>query len=150
MVRLEDTRRYRVPRDSAFNYITDPHNWPEYWPGLVAVTDPQARWQHPGDTMRLQMKLAGRPTELHMTLDRIQVPSLVTYHTVQHGLPDAQHERHFDPADDGFVYRLVITYRPRPGVTGLLDRTFVKWAIRRVMRQTLDNLDRRLAPRRDT
>jgi hypothetical protein len=50
--------------------------------------------------------------------------------------------RRFEPAGDGFVSRLVVSYRPRGGLTGLLDRTLVRRGIRRALRATLDNLDR--------
>jgi hypothetical protein len=146
MIRLERSRPYRVRPEAAFTYITDPRNWHEYWPNLVAILGPnRARWSEPGDTVRLRMRLAGRNTELFMTLQQINVPSLVTYRTVQAGLPDAQHERHFEPTSDGLVYRIVVTYTPRAGLPGLFDRTIVRRGIDRALSKTLDNLDRRLA-----
>ena len=144
-IRLERSRFYPASRETAFAYITDPRNWPEYWPDLVAVVDPeQARWREPGDTMRLRMRLLGRQTDLVMTLQHLEPPALVTYRSVQPGLPDAQHERHFEPAADGFTYRLVVTYAVRPGLAGWLDRTVVRRGIDRALRKTLNNLDHRL------
>ena len=144
-VRLERSRFYPVPRERAFAYITDPRNWPGYWPDLVAVVDPErARWRQPGDTMRLRMRLLGRTTELAMTLEQFEPPSRVTYRSVQPGLPDAHHERHFEPAADGFTYRLVVTYAVRAGLAGWLDRSVVRRGIDRALRTTLDNLDRQL------
>jgi Polyketide cyclase / dehydrase and lipid transport len=144
-IRLERARSYPSPRDRAFAYITDPRNRPDYWPDLVAVEDPgQSRWRDPGDTMRLRMRLLGRETTLLMTLDRLEPGSLVTYGSVQPGLPDARHERHFEPSAGGFTYRLVVTYAARPGPAGWLDRTVVRRGIDRALRRTLDNLDGRL------
>lgn len=144
-IRLERSRFYPVEREKAFVYITDPENWPEYWPDLVAVVDPQeASWREPGDTMRLRMRLLGRSTDLVMTLQDLEPPSRVTYRSVQPGLPDAQHERRFEPAADGFTYRLVVTYAARPGLAGWLDRTVVRRGIDRALRKTLNNLDDRL------
>ena len=150
-IRRERSRFYPVPRDRAFAYITDPRNWPEYWPDLVAVEDAgESRWREPGDTMRLRMRLLGRATTLRMTLERLEPASLVTYGSVQPGLPDARHERHFEPAAGGFTYRLVVTYAARPGPAGWLDRTVVRRGIDRALRRTLDNLERRLATVRPT
>ena len=39
----------------------------------------------------------------------------MTYRSVQPGLPDAQHERRFEPVADGFTYHLVVTYAARAG-----------------------------------
>jgi hypothetical protein len=144
-IRLERSRFYPVERESAFVYITDPENWPEYWPDLVAVVDPQeASWRKPGDTMRLRMRLLGRSTDLVMTLQDLEPPSRVTYRSVQPGLPDAQHERRFEPVADGFTYHLVVTYAARAGLAGWLDRTVVRRGIDRALRKTLNNLDDRL------
>jgi hypothetical protein len=146
-IELEAHRRYPTAPGAAFDYITDPHNWPEYWPDLVAVHDlERARWREPGDTMRLRMRLAGRETDLTMTLREFVAGSLVTYRSVQAGLPDVEHERHWTAGDarNGFDYRLVVRYAPRPGLAGLLDRTVVRLATARALRKTLDNLEQRL------
>jgi len=147
VIRLEESRRYPVSREAAFDYITDPHNWHEYWPDLVAVDDVDASWREPGDRMRLRMRLNGRPVELHLTLRERVRPSLVTYRSVQAGLPDVAHERHFTAGGaPGFLYRVTVEYEPRGGPAGLLDRTLVRYGLRRAMRRTLDNLERRLSP----
>ena len=141
MVRIEASRNYPVEREVAFDYITNPRNWPEFWPNLVAIPElEQTTWQQPGDTAWLQMRLAGRVTELHMTLDERSRPTLVRYHSTQQGVPDAVHERHFEPAAGGFNYRLVVSFEPRAGLAGLLDRTLVRFAAGRALRRTLDNL----------
>jgi hypothetical protein len=145
MVRLEQSRVFPVERDVGFDYITKPANWPGFWPDLVEIPDlEQTRWQEPGDTARLRMRLAGRLTELHMTLDELRRPALVRYHSTQQGVPDAEHERHFEPAAGGFDYRLVVSFTPRPGLRGLFDRTVVRYAASRALRRTLDNLAQRL------
>ena len=75
MVRIERSRVFPVSPEVGFDYITKPTNWTEFWPDLVDIPDlEQTRWQEPGDTARLQMKLAGRLTELHMTLDELSPP----------------------------------------------------------------------------
>ena len=145
MIRLDESRRYPVPRERAFDYITDPHNWHEYWPDLVGVADVDAPWGEPGDRMRLRMRLNGRLVELNLTLGEFVRPSLVTYRSVQKGLPDVAHERHFTAGGaPGFVYRIVVEYEPRRGPAGLLDRTLVKAGLRRALRRTMDNLEQRL------
>jgi len=145
VIRLEDSRRYPVTRERAFDYITDPHNWHEYWPDLLGVADVDAPWREPGDRMRLRMRLNGRPVELDLTLRERVRPSLVTYRSVQAGLPDVAHERHFAAGGaPGFLYRVTVEYEPRRGVAGLLDRTLVRYGMRRALRRTLDNLDRHL------
>jgi hypothetical protein len=142
MIRVEEDRRFPVPVEHGFAYITDIRNWPEYWPGLVLV-EPESRWQEPGDRVRLVLRLLGRAVELNMVLVRLEPNRLVTYESTQRGLPEARHERHFEPDGDGFRYRVVVDLRARPGLRGLLDRSLVARAVRRAALATLDNLERR-------
>jgi hypothetical protein len=145
VVRIEASSTFSVDREAGFDYITDPTNWPQFWPDLVDIPDlGRARWQKPGDAMRLRMRLAGRLIDLHMTLDQLDRPALVRYHTAQQGMPDAMHERYFEPAAGGFTYRLVISWAPRAGPAGLFDRTLFRYAAARALRRTLDNLRREL------
>ncbi len=141
MTRIEVSTRFDVPLRDGFDFITDPANWPRYWPDLVRV-DPASRWREPGDHARLVLQLLGRPVELEMTLRRFVPYAVVEYTSVQRGLPDARHERHFEDAGGRLGYRIVVAYEPRPGWRGLLDRTLVRRAIEGAARRTLANLDR--------
>jgi Polyketide cyclase / dehydrase and lipid transport len=140
-VRIEVQTRFNVSLNEGFDYITNMENWPHYWPGLVRI-EPDSRWRDPGDQARLVLRLLGRPVELEMTLRQFVPYRLVEYTSVQRGLPDAHHERHFEEADGGLDYRIVVSYEPRPGWRGVLDRVVVRRAIERAMRQTIANLDR--------
>jgi hypothetical protein len=127
-----------------FDYITDPARWPEYWPGLIRV-EPGSRWREPGDRARLVLRLLGRSVELEMTLGRIVPYRVVEYTSVQRGLPDARHERHFAEANGELDYRLAVEFEPRPGWRGRVDRTMFAAAVERAMRRTVANLEKRFA-----
>jgi hypothetical protein len=141
MIRIEQERSFQTPIERGFSAITDINNWPVYWPGLVRV-EPESRWRTPGDEARLTLRLLGREVELSMTLREFIPNRLVTYRSIQAGLPDADHERHFRPVEGGFSYRIVIEYETRRGPRGLLDRTVVHRGIERAVRQTMLNLER--------
>lgn len=142
--RVEAVRRFDVPVERGFAFITDTANWSSYWPGFVRL-DPGSRWREPGDTARLVTRLMGRDRELVMTLRSFERNRLVTYTSTQPGLPDARHERHFEGDGDGFRYRLVVEYEPRRGLAGLLDRTLLPRAVRRALERTITALERTLA-----
>jgi hypothetical protein len=78
-----------------------------------------------------------------MTLRSIAPYSAVQYTSVQRGLPDAHHERHFEDADGDLAYRIVVSYHPRPGWRSYFDRLVVRRGIARAARKTVANLDRR-------
>jgi len=141
MRRIEAAHRYDVPADRGFAFVTDPANWPRFWPGYVAL-DERSRWAAHGDTARLTTRLLGRERMLTMTIVALEPNRLVTYTSTQPGLPDAFHERHFEAADHGFVYRLVVEYEPRAGIAGVLDRALLPRGIRRAFRQTFAALER--------
>ncbi len=124
------------------DYITDPANWPEYWPRLVR-NDPASRWRDPGDQARVTLRMLGRDVELDMRLVRVDPYRLVEYTSEQRGLPAGRHRRHFAESDRGLAFRIVIEYQPRAGWCRPFDRVIVRRAIERTVAQTLDNLDRR-------
>ena len=144
MTRIEAARRYDVPVERGFAFITDTANWPTFWPGYVRL-DPGSRWSASGDTARLVTRLLGRERELAMRITAFEPNRLVTYISTQPGLPDASHERHFEADGDGFVYRLVVEYEPRGGVAGVFDRVLLPRGIRRAFGSTFEALERELA-----
>jgi hypothetical protein len=140
----EISRRFAFPLHDGYDYITDIRRWPEYWPDLIGIA-PGSRWTRPGDGARVTLKLLGRPTELELTLVRMEPYRLVEYTSVQRGLPDARHERHFAAAGDGFDFRIVIALERRGGVHGAFDRLVVRRAVERAASRTVANLERRFA-----
>ncbi len=116
-IRIEASGRFRVSLQEGFDDITDPTNWPQYWPDLVRIAA-GSRWREPGDRARIVVRLLGRPLELEMTLHRLAPYRIVEYTSVQRRLPDAHHERHFEDADGDLAYRIVVVYRPAPAGAG--------------------------------
>jgi uncharacterized protein YndB with AHSA1/START domain len=143
MERVEAARRYDVPVERGFAFITDTANWSEFWPGYVRL-DNDSRWGASGDTARLVTRLLGRERELTMTIEAFEPNALVTYTSTQPGLPDAYHERRFERDGDGFVYRLVVEYEPRGGIAGLFDRLLLARGIRRAFERTFASLEQKL------
>jgi hypothetical protein len=106
--------------------------------------EPGSSWGAPGDTARLVTRLLGRDRELTMTITAFDPNRRVMYTSTQPGLPDASHERHFEPDGGGFVYRLAVEYEPRGGVAGVFDRVLLPRAVRRAFRSTFEALEREL------
>jgi uncharacterized protein YndB with AHSA1/START domain len=149
VTRIEASRRFDVPVEGGFAFITDPANWSTFWPGYVRLED-GSRWGGVGDTARLVTRLLGRDRVLTMTITAFEPDRLVTYTSTQPGLPDALHERHFEPAPTGFGYRIVVEYEPRRAVAGVVDRLLLPRGIRRACRETFDALERELPRRPDS
>ena len=141
MSRVEASHHYDVPVERGFAFVTDIANWPRFWPGYVRLED-DARWGSVGDTVRLVTRLLGRERVLTMRITAFEPNRLVTYTSTQPGLPDASHERHFEPLGGGFEYRLVVEYEPRPGIAGLFDRLLLPRGIERAFRRTFAALER--------
>ena len=142
-MRVEREHRFDVPLEAGFEYVTTIANWPSYWPGIVRV-EPGSTWAAPGDQARIVVELLGRQVELRMRLRRFDPNRLVEYDSAQNGLPDARHERHFEPDGSGFRYRLAVEYEPRAGLKGLYDRFLVRRGVERALRRTIANLDQAL------
>jgi len=142
-MRIEREHRFDVPLEAGFEYVTTIANWPSYWPGIVRV-EPGSAWAAPGDQARIVVELLGRHVELRMVLRRFEPNRLVEYDSAQNGLPDARHERHFEPDGSGFRYRLAVEYEPRAGLEGLYDRVVVRRGVGGALRRTIANLEQAL------
>jgi hypothetical protein len=143
MINIELKHSFPVTVDEAFAYITDTRNWAEYWPDFVRIEDSEhVTWRAPGDTVTVVVRLLGREVALELALEEFERNSLVRYTSQQHRLPPARHERRFAPTPSGFEYTLSVSYEPRAGPTGVLDRTVVKRAIASALRTTIQNLER--------
>ena len=140
MKRIEAAHRFDVPVEHGFAFITDTANWPRFWPGYVRLEE-GSRWEEAGDTARLVTRLLGRERLLTMRITAFDPHRLVTYTSTQPGLPDAAHERHFEADGAGFVYRLVVEYEPRSGLSRLFDRFLLARGIRRAFAQTFTALE---------
>ena len=148
MIRIEVSHTFPVSVAEAFAYITDIKNWPEYWPGFVRIEHPAAaRWCSPGDRATVVIRLLNRERALNMELEAFQKNAHIRYVSRQPGLPDVRHERHFEAARAGCVYRLSVEYQPRTGLTGLFDKVLLRRSIVRAMRRTVRNLERRFQQR---
>jgi hypothetical protein len=146
VVRIEVDHRFDVSVREGFDYITEPANWPAYWPRFVRL-DRRSRWRAPGDQARITLRMLAREVDLEMTLDRLEHCRVVEYASQQRGLPAARHWRHFQQTDGGFTYRIAIEYSPRAGWRGLLDRTLVRHAVTDTARETMRNLEARFRER---
>lgn len=147
VVHIEVEHRFGVSVHEGFDYITELTNWPAYWPRFVRI-DRGSRWRAPGDRARITLRMLAREVDLEMTLARLEPCRVVEYTSEQRGLPAARHWRHFQEAESGFAYRIVIEYFPRAGWRGLLDRTLVRHAIVVTARETMHNLDDRFREQR--
>jgi hypothetical protein len=141
---MEAARRFDVPVQRAFGYITDTRNWSKFWPGYVRLEEGSS-WGAPGDEARLVTRLFGRERLLTMRITTFEPNRLVTYSSTQSGLPDATHGRHFEPDPEGFVYRLVVEYERRRGIAGLFDRFLLPRGVRRAFQRTFMALEHELA-----
>src|SRR4029079_5139005 len=115
--RVETVHRFDVPVGRGFAFITDTANWSSYWPGFVRL-EAGSRWNVLGVTPRIVTRLLGRDRELVMTLRAFEQDRLVTYTSTQPGLPDAEHERHFEADGEGFRYRPPAGDEPPRGAPG--------------------------------
>jgi uncharacterized protein YndB with AHSA1/START domain len=144
MARVEAAHRYDLPVERGFAFITDTANWPRFWPGYVRLEEGSS-WGAAGDTARLVTRLLGRERLLTMRITAFEPNRLVTYTSTQPGLPDALHERHFEPDGTGFVYRLSVAFEPRSGLGGIFDRLLLGRGIRRAFDRTFAALEHELS-----
>lgn len=149
MTRIEAVHHFGVQVERGFAFITDTANWSRFWPGYIRLEEGSS-WREVGEVARLVTRLFGQERLLTMRITAFEPNRLVRYVSTQPGLPDASHERHFEPDEAGFTYRLVVEYVPRGGMPGLFDRLLLARGVRRAFEQTFVALEHEFAQSEDT
>jgi hypothetical protein len=127
-----------VEPDRAFGFVSDPGNWPEFFPGIRS-TDASPGWGRPGGRGRMVTSFLGRAVASDLEVTEWDPPRAFRYVARHHGRPDLDNHRVFEPAGPGT--RLVGTTRipVRPGPRGLVDRVSLR-VLRRMYGRAMDRL----------
>jgi carbon monoxide dehydrogenase subunit G len=132
-----------VPREEVFDYVTDPSHLPEYVPGVESVailegTDgPPLRWQ-------VSLKLLGQHRRFECERTEIDRPRMTRFIVREGGELSSEHERMFIEVPEGTRLEFVSRQRPRPGLSGQLDRTLIRWLVQRMFDRSIVALTARL------
>ncbi|HUS23782.1 MAG TPA: SRPBCC family protein [Candidatus Binatia bacterium] len=148
MVTIEERHVFARPLQETFGYITDTRNWPEYWPSLRgfrgadgALTQVAPRWNRPGDALTLVLHILNRDVAVTLTIREFEPDRHVKYVTSQPGLAEAFHERYFSAVPGGTEFHARVSYPPRRGWKGFVDRVLVKRAVRRTLTRAIANVE---------
>ena len=142
MAHVELTHTYPVELQKAWDYITDPHHWADWFVNLLSVEDPDKRWTEPGDMVKFIYRLLGRKLEGELVIDERQAPTLLSYTAKIPGMPDIHQTWRHVEAPGPVVTTTVVqeTEEPTSFFGKVVDRMLIPRALERDLRRTLDNL----------
>jgi hypothetical protein len=141
MATVTNSRRYSVSRSAAFSYLTNPTTWPDYYSGVVAVTEP-AQFGKPGDTVDITYSLLGRRVEASVTVDEIRDGEMIRHTAVVPGLPDVHQTWTYRDAGDGLLLEASLTTEEATSFFGrAIDRLVIPRALQRDIDRTLGKLE---------
>lgn len=142
MAHVELTRTYPVEVKKAWDYLNDPHHWPQWYTNLLEIADPDASWSDPGDTIVFRYRLLGRKVEGECILDDREAPLLVSYVAKIPGLPDVRTEWRHTDLGSSFTTRVTLeTEEPSSFFGRAVDRMLIPRALERDLRRSLDTID---------
>jgi uncharacterized protein YndB with AHSA1/START domain len=132
-----------VTPDRAFEFVSDPSNWPVFFDAVQSAEAPTG-WGRPGGRGRMVTKFLGRTVESDLEVTEWDPPRTFRYTARQRGRPDLDNRRVFDEVAQGT--RLTGTTRipARRGLHGLVDRMSLRIlhrAYRRAMTRLAHTLD---------
>src|SRR5689334_12359560 len=123
MVRIDVFHTFPVSASEGFAYLLNIDNWGQFWAGFVRVENQTSTtFDRPGVVVRMKLGI----DTIDMFVQEVQKDAFLQYKTRQRLAPVMLHERYYKDVPGGFEYRVIITYEPRKGIFGLLDRTVVK------------------------
>lgn len=142
MAHVELTRTYPIELKKAWDYLNDPHRWPEWYTGLVEVADPDARWTETGDEIGFSYRLLGRTIEGECVVDQVDPPVMIAYTGRVPGLPDIRTEWRHTDLGSAFTTRVTLeTGEPTSFFGRVVDRMLIPRALGRDLHRTLDALE---------
>ena len=122
-----------VPGDEAFEFVSEPANWPLFF-GSMRSAERQEGWGQVGGRAQVVTRFAGRVVTSEVELTGWDPPRSFRYIMRQRGLPDLDNDRVFEPAGTGTRLRSVTTVEARPGAMALVDRLYARVLLRKYHR----------------
>ncbi len=129
-----------VPVDEAFEFVSEPANWPLFFESMRSA-ERQEGWGKVGGQAQVVTRFLGRVVTSELELTEWDPPRSFRYIMRQRGWPDLDHNRVFEPAGTGTRLRCVTTAEARPGVMALVDRLYGR-ALLRMYRRAMARLPR--------
>lgn len=141
MPQVTATRSFPAPRKEAFEFLTEPRNWPRFYSNLTDV-DGGSSWSAAGDKATFGYSILGRRVEATATLEEFVYGELVR-HTVQiPGLPEVHQEWVYDDDDGGFTVEVTMNTPETGSFLGkAIDRLLIPRALNRDLDRTLENME---------
>jgi uncharacterized protein YndB with AHSA1/START domain len=143
-MRIELHRTFPVPRKIGFEYITDPHHWPE-WIGLELIDEKKLAWAKKGDKIPYGYRWMGVPMKGVGTLKKLVPGELVMAEFKLGQLPPTKFELHFENAGaHAFTLSYAAEMAPIEGFLGKLMETVLMLEpyLKREMRLHLGRLNK--------
>ncbi len=124
-----------VPVDEAFEFVSEPANWPLFFESLQSV-ERQEGWGRAGGRAQVVISLLGRAVTSELELTEWDPPRSFRYIARQRGWPDLDNNRVFEPAGTGTRLRFVTTAEARPGAMALVDWLYGRALLRTYRHRT--------------
>ncbi len=119
-----------IPRDEAFEFVSEPANWPLFFESIRSA-ERQEGWGKVGGRAQVVTRFPGRVVTSEFELTEWDPPRRFRYISRQRSLPDLDNDRVFEPAGTGTRLRFVTTtVEARPGARALVDRLYARVLLR--------------------
>ena len=116
-----------IPMDEAFEFASEPANWPLFFESMRSV-ERQEGWGKVGGRAQVVTRFLGRVVTSELELTEWDPPRSFRYIIHQRGRPALDNNRMFEPAGTGTRLRFTTTAEARPGAMALVD-----WLYRRAL-----------------
>ena len=135
-----------VPRSEAFAFVSDPRNWPAFIVGLRSAGRDDD-WAGVGGHGHMTTRFLGRTVESTMEVTVWDPPREFRYVSRQHGAPDLDNRRVFEPIPGGTRLRGTTEVVPRQGMAHAIDRAQLL-VLRRLYAEAMKRLPQVVGPDR--
>jgi carbon monoxide dehydrogenase subunit G len=140
-MRATKSRRLPVPMEEAYRYIDDPGEWPQWYSGVVEITDADPRWEQPGDTVHFRYRALGRTIDSEVRLE-VHDDAQTRFRGDLGGMLASHWDWRYEGDGDRCTLTVTMeTEEPTSFLGKAIDRLLLPRMLERDLERTLDDLE---------
>ena len=140
MPQVTNRAEFPVDRRTAFDYLTDPTNWPSFYSNLTEVAVGQT-FAEQGDVVTFRYSILGRPVTASAVLHEVVTGERIRTTVSTPGLPDVHQDWRYSDTSDGFAIEVTMNTDGATSFLGkVIDRYVIPKALQRDVEKTLENM----------
>ena len=141
MPQITNRAEFPVDRQTAFDFLTEPRNWPRFYSNLTALVGDDQAFAARGDVVTFRYSILGRPVTASAVLHDVVPGKRIRTTVSTPGLPDVHQDWRYADTAEGFAIEVTMNTEGATSFLGrVVDRYVIPKALQHDVEKTLENM----------